>query len=412
MKKKKYKIINKFQNIFVNQAHNKRISKNFSQLFARLEQDINDPKKTLYVLNKDFKFNFNNKDIKQFKSFKTIAIIGMGGSILGTEAIYNFLKIKIKKKIYFFDDINTNKINDIKKKENLKKTLFLIISKSGSTIETITNFLSLKILKKNSRNIIIISEKNNNTLHLIIKKFNLFFIEHKNFIGGRFSVLSEVGVIPSILLGINIFKLRQNLSKYMKGKEKLILKDSSIKLTSLLLKKKVTNLILLNYVPELEKFLYWCQQLIAESLGKKSRGFLPVISNAPKDHHSMLQLYLEGPRDKVINIFSHTSKSKYFLNTKNISKNLHFLHKKEINQIKISQKEALIKVLKKKRIPFREFKIRNFNEATIGQLFSYFMVETILVGKLMKINPFDQPAVEQVKIYTKKNLLKNAKNNF
>ena len=102
MKKKKYKIINKFQNIFVNQAHNKRISKNFSQLFARLEQDINDPKKTLYVLNKDFKFNFNNKDIKQFKSFKTIAIIGMGGSILGTEAIYNFLKIKIKKKNIFF----------------------------------------------------------------------------------------------------------------------------------------------------------------------------------------------------------------------------------------------------------------------------------------------------------------------
>ena len=412
MKKKKFKIIDKFQNIFVSQSNFKKISKNFSRLFTRLEQDINDPKKTLYVLNKDFRFNFNNKDFKKFKSFKTIAIIGMGGSILGTEAIHDFLKFKIKKKIYFFDDINIDKINDIKKKENLKKTLFLIISKSGSTIETITNFLSLNILKKNSRNIIIISEKNDNILHSMIKKFNLFFIEHKKFIGGRFSVLSEVGIIPSILLGINIFRLRQNLFKYMKGKEKLILKDNSIKLASLLLEKKVTNLILLNYLPELEKFLSWCQQLIAESLGKKSKGFLPVISNAPKDHHSMLQLYLDGPKDKVINIFSHSTKSKYFLNTKNISKNLHFLHKKEINQIKISQKEALIKVLKKKRIPFREFKIRNINEETIGQLFSYFIVETILIGKLMKINPFDQPAVEQVKIYTKKNLLKNTKYNF
>ena len=406
MKKKKIKIIDKFQNIFISRAKFKKISNDFSQLFARLEQDVNDPKKNLYVLNKDFTFNFNNEDIKQFKSFKTIAIIGMGGSILGTEAIYDFLKIKIKKKIYFFNDININKINDIKKKENLKKTLFLIISKSGNTIETITNFLSFSILKKNSRNIIVISEKNNSTIHSIIKKFNLFFIEHKKFIGGRFSVLSEVGIIPSILLGINIFKLRRNLSKYMKGKEKLILKDSSIRLASLLLKKKVTNLILLNYVPELEKFLYWCQQLIAESLGKKSKGFLPVISNAPKDHHSMLQLYLDGPKDKVINIFSHATKSKYFFNTKNISKNLHFLHKKEINQIKISQKEALIKVLKKKRIPFREFKIKNINEETLGQLFSYFIIETILVGKLIKINPFDQPAVEQVKIYTKKKLIK------
>ena len=101
MKKKKFKIIDKFQNIFVSQSNFKKISKNFSRLFTRLEQDINDPKKTLYVLNKDFRFNFNNKDFKKFKSFKTIAIIGMGGSILGTEAIHDFLKFKIKKKYIF-----------------------------------------------------------------------------------------------------------------------------------------------------------------------------------------------------------------------------------------------------------------------------------------------------------------------
>ena len=150
MKRNNFHIINKFQNVFLSQSYLKKISKNFSQVFKSLEEDINNPKKTLHVLNKDFKFNFDNKEIKKFKSFKTIAIIGMGGSILGTEAIYNFLKKKIKKKIYFFDDININKINDIKKKENFKKILFLVISKQGNPIETITNFLSLNIIKKNS----------------------------------------------------------------------------------------------------------------------------------------------------------------------------------------------------------------------------------------------------------------------
>ena len=203
-------------------------------------------------------------------------------------------------------------------------------------------------------------------------------------------------------MDINIIKLRKSLDRCLKGKKKLILQDSTIKLALMLLQKKITNLIFFNYVPELEKFLYWCQQLISESLGKKSRGFLPVISNAPKDHHSMLQLYLDGPKDKIINIFTHEYKSKQLLNTKNITKNIRYLHKKEINRIKLSQKEPLKKLLKKKRIPFREFKIKKIDEETLGQLFSYFIIETIMVGKLVKINPFDQPAVEQVKIYTKK----------
>ena len=83
-----------------------------------------------------------------------------------------------------------------------------------------------------------------------------------------------------------------------------------IKFANLLNSKKFNNLIFLNYAPELEKFLYWCQQLIAESLGKKNKGFLPIISNVPKDHHSLLQLYLDGPKDKIFYIFSYEKKKK------------------------------------------------------------------------------------------------------
>ena len=122
--------------------------------------------------------------------------------------------------------------------------------------------------------------------------------------------------------------------------------------------KKFNNLIFLNYSPELEKFLFWCQQLIAESLGKKNKGFLPVISNVPKDHHSLLQLYLDGPKDKLFYIFSLRKKKEKKIKIKKIKFIKFFLNKKKFNKIKNAQKNSLIKSFKKKNIPFREFKIK------------------------------------------------------
>ena len=203
-------------------------------------------------------------------------------------------------------------------------------------------------------------------------------------------------------MGLNITKIRSNILNHLQDNRKFFLKDSAVKLSCLMKKGKIKNLIFLNYVPELEKFLFWCQQLIAESLGKKNNGFLPVISNNPKDHHSLLQLYLDGAKDKLFHIFSSEIK----INQKvKINKNLkikHFLKNKNLNLIKNSQKNALIKVFKDKKIPFREFKIKSIDENTIGNLYSYFILETVIIGKMININPFDQPAVEQVKNLTKK----------
>jgi glucose-6-phosphate isomerase len=326
----------------------------------------------------------------------------MGGSVLGSNAIYDFLKHKIKKKVTFFDNLDKEKLGRFKKNNNVSNCLFIIISKSGNTIETLSNLKGFNILKLNAKNIIIITEKRKNILNTIAKKYNLFLIEHKNFLGGRYSVLSEVGIIPSFLMGINIVKLRSNLKKYLKDKNKLFLKKSSLALSEIINKKKYRNLIFLNYSPKLEKFLFWCQQLIAESLGKKGKGFLPTVSNAPKDHHSLLQLYLEGPKDKIFYIFSEKETSRNKLKAKKINKQEFFFDNKNIDQIKIAQKNAFIKALLKNKIPFREFKINSVDEQTLGELFSYFILETSIVGKLSKINPFDQPAVEQVKIFTKK----------
>ena len=393
---------NNIQSKYINKFTHKILSKKFKKIFLNIERDIKKSEKTLNILNNKFKFNFNIKELKKFKKFNTIAIIGMGGSILGTEAIYGFLKKKINKKVYFFNDIQEKKILNLKTNENLSKVLFIIISKSGNTIETLSNALFLKIFKKNSKNIIIISENNNNALYELAKKFNLFYIEHKDYIGGRFSVLSEVGILPSLLMGVNINRLRSKILKYIKGDNKTFLKESSIKLASLMNSKKFNNLIFLNYSPELEKFLFWCQQLIAESLGKKHKGFLPVISNVPKDHHSLLQLYLDGPRDKIFNIFSVEEKSKEIIKVDKRAKSIKYLNKKKLSKIKEAQKNALKKALVRNKIPFREFKLKTIDEEVLGQLFSYYILETVIIGKLLNINPYDQPAVEQVKFFTKK----------
>ena len=280
----------------------------------------------------------------------------MGGSILGTKAIYNFFEKKIKKKVYFFDNLNEGKILKFKKKETLANVLFIIISKSGNTIETLTNFYSLKILKKNAKNIIIISEKKNSLLFNLSKNLNLHYIEHKKNIGGRYSVLSEVGVVPAYLMGVNTKKLRSDLLSFLNGKNKKILKEGSITLSSILNLKKKNNIIFLNYSPELEQFLFWCQQLIAESLGKNNKGFLPIISNVPKDHHSLLQLYLEGPKDKLFYLFSTETKS-------------NILNKTSLRVVKNAQKTALIKTLRKNKMPVREFKIKKLMKKLLEHCF-------------------------------------------
>jgi len=380
----------------------KKLSKKFDKVFSDIKIEIKNNRKILNVLDKNFKFNFKLKDLKKFKKFKSIALIGMGGSILGAEAIYNFIQLKVKKKIYFFNNLDENKILKFKKKKNLSNVLFIIISKSGSTIETLSNTFALNIIKKKSKNIILISEKRNNLLFILSKKFNLFYIEHQRHIGGRYSVLSEVGIVPAYLMGLNVIKLRSKILDCLDKKNKIFLKDSTIKLATLMISKKFNNLIFLNYFPELEKFLYWCQQLIGESLGKKNKGFLPVVSNAPKDHHSLLQLYLDGPKDKLFNIFSFENKSKDKIKINKKYRINNFLNNKTLSSVKNAQKKALVKLFTKKNIPFREFRIKKINEETLGNLFSYFIIETIILGKLLDVNPYNQPAVEEVKIETKK----------
>ena len=213
---------NHIQKKYLNSKSFKKLSFNFKKVISEIHRDINNNQQTLNILNKNFKFNFSVNNLKKFNKFKTITVIGMGGSILGAEAIYGAFKNKIikKKKIFFLNNLDQAKLISIKKKINFKKTLFIIISKSGNTIETLSNTFALNIIKNNSKNIIIISEKKNNNLYNLSKKFNLFFVEHRKNVGGRYSVLSEVGLIPALLMGVDIKKLRLNILDFLKNQDR------------------------------------------------------------------------------------------------------------------------------------------------------------------------------------------------
>ena len=403
--KKNFDIKNFFGKKFSYESVSKKLFPKFHFIDKEIKKNFHKQNNFFNMFNKSFKLNFSNKDLKRFQKYKTVVVIGMGGSILGSEAIYEFLKTKIKKKFFFLNNLDLEAIDNLKKKISTDKSLFIIISKSGNTIETLSNTFFLKIISKNKKNIIIISEKKNNFLYSLSKSQNFFFVQHKNFIGGRYSVLSEVGLVPALLMGLKISNFKRSLKKYFLNKN-FSLRESSSKLAYLILKKKINNLIFLNYSSKLEKFLYWCQQLIAESLGKKGKGFLPIVSNVPKDHHSLLQLYLDGPKDKIFYIFNLKEKSKERIKVKGFTSDFDFINNKNLSQIKNAQKNSLKKVFKKKGIPFREITIEKANEETLGELFSYFMLETIIIGTISGVNPFDQNAVEQVKVLTQKELSK------
>ncbi len=345
----------------------------------------------------DYKYSFSSKLIKKFKKFSKMRIIGMGGSILGTKAIYSFLNSKIKKKVEFVDNLLPRR--NLSSESNL---LNLVVSKSGNTLETISNVNIL--VKKNQKKIFIV-ENNDSYLRVLGNKMRAEVIDHNNYIGGRYSVLSEVGMLPASLIGLEEKKFKQ-LNNLIKNKNFMNLLLRNVSNIIFFLKNKKYNSVILNYDQKSEDFFLWYQQLIGESLGKKQKGIYPLISKMPRDNHSLMQLYLDGPRNNFFTIFNFNDKKSNKLNNKSILKSHNYLKNKTLSKIINSQKEATEKVFQKKKIPFRSFEIKNRNEATLGELFTFFILETIMIGKALKINPYNQPSVELIKVATKDKLIK------
>ena len=372
---------------FLNIKKNLKIKKDFQNLLKNQPLFFETLKPT-------YKYSYSKKIISKYKKFSNIRIIGMGGSVLGAEAIYDFLKKKIKKKLTFVDNLNSNANYFQDKNINLN----LIISKSGNTLETISNVNTL--VKKKDQNIII-TEKKNSYLTNLANELKAEMVEHRNYIGGRYSVLSEVGMLPAELMNLDERKFKQfnNVIKNQNFVNNLI---KNVGATLNLLKSGRYTSIILNYDEQSERLFKWYQQLIAESLGKKSKGLLPVVSSMPKDNHSLMQLYLDGPKKSFYTFFNVLDNKVVKIRNNKILNSHKYLSNKSLEKIKQSQMLATEKVFISKKIPFRSFRILKRNEKSLGELFCFFIIETILLGRALNVNPFDQPSVELIKKETKK----------
>ena len=383
------------KNIIFQNFKKRKIQKKLKTYYENLVEKHTDRKNLINSFTKSYLYSFDKKKIIKFKKYKIFQIYGMGGSSLGAKAIYNFINHKIKKKFYFFDNLESKN----RALKTNQKFLDIIISKSGNTLETIVNENIFS-----SKNKIFITERKNNYLRNLALKLKTEIIEHKNFIGGRYSVLSEVGMLPAELMGLNSNKFKR-FDQLISNKG--FVNNLLINVNTLyeMIKKKKTNSIILNYDESSYSLFMWYQQLVAESLGKKSNGVFPIISNMPKDNHSLMQLYLDGNKNCFFTFFDVLNQKSPQIRNKKLFNDFNYLKKHNIKSIKSAQKQATKNVFKAKKIPFRSFEVSNKNEETLGELFTFFMLETILLGKMLKVNPFDQPAVELIKKETKKILI-------
>ena len=333
------------------------------------------------------------KSILKQKLHKNILVIGMGGSVLGSKMFSSFFGLD--KNYYFLDNLNNSTVNNFIKKDLSKFSIF-IISKSGKTLETLTNcniiLNNFNKRKKNiSKNFIVISERNN-ILSNFAKKNNLMFFEHNINLSGRYSVLSEVGLL---MFNLDYKKIIQGIDSVLKkGLNKNLIRNAATLLT-LIKKSKIDTHVSLIYSHNLLSYGYWHQQLLAESIGKKGQDFTPIISECPKDHHSIMQLYLDGKKNKFFTFFKTINNKldqpiKDYFDQK--------FKRKSLNNIIDSQFNATINIFKKNLIPFRVVLIDQKKPIkSFISLIVYSMLETVILCKALDLNPFNQPAVEEIK---------------
>ncbi len=377
--------------------------KNNSKIYKNNLRKCSEIFKNLFNIKENFFFNtlseqyqknlFLKKIILKKKLHKNILIVGTGGSVLGTKMLSSFFGLD--NNYYFLDSLNNSAFNDLIRKDLSKFSIF-IISKSGQTLETLTNCNIIlnnfnKRKKEISKNFIIISERNS-ILFNFAKKNNILFFEHNINLSGRYSVLSEAGLL---MFNLDYKKIMQGINSVLKKDLKKNLINNAATLLTLITKSKIDTHVSLIYTHNLLNYGYWHQQLLAESIGKNGKDFTPIISECPKDHHSIMQLYLDGKRNKFFTFFKTINNKidqpiKDYFDQK--------LKKNSLNNIVDAQFNATIKVFKKNLIPFRVILIDQKKPIqSFISLLVYSMLETAILCKALDLNPFNQPAVEAIK---------------
>lgn len=378
---------------------------NFQDSVLKLREDIRNHKiGAVEIVNKTDDLEEFFEISKKISAFEKIIILGVGGSSLGAKTLCS---LKIQDKVEFIESIDPQTISKSLDKINFEKTFFIVISKSGQTIETtcqtliiIEKFQNLKIANF-AKQFLFITENKESFIRQIAINIDAKILPHPNNIGGRYSVFSIVGLLPALLCGIDIKKIRTGAKKIIDN----FLNDdqisSSVATQINLYDKGFINNVMMPYVDNLENFNHWYRQLWAESLGKNNFGSIPVNSMGTVDQHSQLQLYLEGPKNKFFTFITLKNHPKDLL-IKDLTNVKTFFGNKKLSEIVKIEETTTIEVLNQKKLPIRIFEIENLDEEVLGGLMMQMFLETILTAYIKNINPFDQPAVELRKDLAKK----------
>ncbi len=397
-------------------------SKFYNLKFTKTDKDIDkkifDTINNLPALNvlKDSKLL--DRTIKQVNTFiknKTnFLVFGTGGSNLGAKALVNMCLGREKFNINFFDNIDPLNFRYSIEKINLDMSGFIFISKSGSTPETLSQFGSIyEVFKQKNKlnfffkNTLIISEDPKSPLFKIAHDNKCKILKHKKDIGGRYSIFSNVGMVPAIIAGLDVKLIHSGALEEINDMSQ----KESINVANFFynqnLINNLNNHVIMTYADALYFFGKWYLQLWSESLGKNQKGITPIHAVGTTDQHSQLQLFLDGPRDKFFTFVtsSHTNKG-FKINTKIMKNyNLKYLMNKKMGDLMQAEQQATMDTFIQNNFSFREINLKKINEFNIGKLFAKSIMEVVATCIYFNVNPFNQPAVELGKKLTKKYLL-------
>ena len=358
--------------------------------------------------------------VAQF-DYKDIFVLGTGGSSLGGRSLCDLVQSPFNNdqqipRIHFLDNIDPHTINLILKNYNFDDCGFVVISKSGSTAETLCQFLiilqqALETIapEQLAQHFIVVTESKVSPLNTLATQYGITVLDHPMEIGGRFSVLTVVGLLPALLLRLDIAAVRRGAQDVLDD----FLQNGVSSLPALgaifavqMMKNNLPMTVMMPYCDRLQSFAAWYRQLWAESIGKNGVGSTPITALGTVDQHSQLQLFLHGPKDKAYTLLlsDYWGIGKAMTPTIIKDEALYCFAGKTVGDLMAAEQQATLQTLINNHCPTRVFRIHELNEKTLGGLFMHFMLETIVAAELLKINAFDQPAVEESKILTRKYL--------
>lgn len=359
--------------------------------------------------------------------FRNILIIGTGGSALGGKVFSSWMQSSTRihdsafPNVIYLDNLDPKTFWHTVSACHPNDTGVLVISQSGETAEILIQLMRLieywlaSVTADGLRErIIVITNTGDNSLHTISQQFKLLVIPYPDIISGRFTAFSIIGMIPAAIVGLNVSKIRDAAayfcSQVIKGQLSSPLDGAAIVWT-ILQERKINLHVLMPYSDSLTALTLWYRQLLAESLGKNGKGFIPITAQGPIDQHSQLQLYIDGPQQKLFTflVIESTAREKITPQLWSAISSVEHLAHSTIEDLMLAEYQATEQVLSKK-FPIRTFHLPLLNEQAIGSLMMHFFLEILLLAELMKVDPCTQPAVEEGKKITREILLKNLKN--